>query len=33
MPVSLWEEIQPMGRGAMMALKGSWGRPWPWLGS
>src|SRR5271167_1216426 len=27
-PWALIDEIQPMGRGAMMALKGSWERPW-----
>jgi len=27
-PLALIEEIQPIGRGATMALKGSCGRPW-----
>src|SRR5271165_634212 len=27
-PLTLIEEIQPMGRGATIALKGSCGRPW-----
>jgi len=30
-PLALIEVIQPMGRGAMMALNGSCGRPWSFL--
>jgi hypothetical protein len=33
MPARLRDEIQPMGRGPTMALKGSCGRPWPARGS
>ena len=32
-PAALCDEIQPIGRGPTMALKGSCGRRWPWRGS
>src|SRR5271168_825700 len=30
-PLARMEEIHPIGRGAMIALNGSWGRPWFFL--
>ena len=32
-PLASRDEIQPIGRGAMMALNGSCLRPWPLAGS